>query len=134
MGESGPADATAGTTVEVRDLFFNTPARAKFLKSPATEQTAIVRVVTQLALANPRVHVRLLANGRVLLNAPAGAGLRERVGALYGFGLGGPAPRRVGRGSGGARGRRRRALRRSPGPIATTFTSSSTGGWSGTRS
>ena len=71
----------------MRDLFFNTPARAKFLKSPATEQTAIVRVVTQLALANPGVHVRLLANGRVLLNAPAGAGLRERVGALYGFGL-----------------------------------------------
>ncbi len=87
VGESGPADATAGTTVEVRDLFFNTPARAKFLKSPATEQAAIVRVVTQLALANPRVHLRLLASGRVLLNAPAGAGLRERVGALYGFGL-----------------------------------------------
>jgi DNA mismatch repair protein MutL len=86
-GEASPADAPLGTAVEVRDLFFNTPARAKFLKSPATEQTAIVRVVTQLALANPGVHVRLLANGRVLLNAPAGAGLRERVGALYGFGL-----------------------------------------------
>jgi DNA mismatch repair protein MutL len=87
VGESGPADAPAGTAVEVRDLFFNTPARSKFLKSPATEQTAIVRVVTQLALANPGVHVRLVANGRILLNAPAGAGLRERVGALYGFGL-----------------------------------------------
>jgi DNA mismatch repair protein MutL len=87
VGESGPADAPAGTAVEVRDLFFNTPARAKFLKSPATEQTAIVRVVTQLALANPGVHVRLLANGRVLMNAPAGAGLRERIGALYGFGI-----------------------------------------------
>ncbi len=86
-GEVGPADGPAGTTVEVRDLFFNTPARAKFLKSPATEQTAIVRVVTQLALANPGVHVRLTGNGRMLLNAPAGAGLRERVGALYGFGL-----------------------------------------------
>ena len=85
--QSGPADAPAGTAVEVRDLFFNTPARAKFLKSPATEQTAIVRVVTQLALANPAIHMRLVANGRVLLNAPAGAGLRERVGALYGFGL-----------------------------------------------
>jgi DNA mismatch repair protein MutL len=87
VGEAGPADGPAGTAVEVRDLFFNTPARAKFLKSPATEQAAIVRVVTQLALANPGVHVRLVANGRVLLNAPAGAGLRERVGALYGFGL-----------------------------------------------
>jgi DNA mismatch repair protein MutL len=87
VSESGPADAPAGTAIEVRDLFFNTPARAKFLKSPATEQTAIVRVVTQLALANPGVHVRLLANGRVLLNAPASQDLRERVGALYGFGL-----------------------------------------------
>jgi DNA mismatch repair protein MutL len=87
VSESGPADAPPGTAIEVRDLFFNTPARAKFLKSPATEQTAIVRVVTQLALANPSVHIRLLANGRVLLNAPASQGLRERVGALYGFGL-----------------------------------------------
>ena len=87
VSESGPADAPAGTAVEVRDLFFNTPARAKFLKSPATEQTAIVRVVTQLALANPGVHIRLLANGRVLLNAPASTSLRERIGALYGFGL-----------------------------------------------
>jgi DNA mismatch repair protein MutL len=87
VAESGPAEAPPGTAVEVRDLFFNTPARAKFLKSPATEQTAIVRVVTQLALANPGVHLRLIANGRVVLNAPAGAGLRERVGALYGFGL-----------------------------------------------
>jgi DNA mismatch repair protein MutL len=87
VGESGPADAPAGTAIEIRDLFFNTPARAKFLKSPATEQTTIVRVVTQLALANPGVHIRLLANGRVLLNAPASRDLRERVGALYGFGL-----------------------------------------------
>jgi DNA mismatch repair protein MutL len=87
VSESGPADAPPGTSIEVRDLFFNTPARAKFLKSPATEQTAIVRVVTQLALANPGVHIRLLANGRALLNAPASSNLRERVGALYGFGL-----------------------------------------------
>ena len=87
VSESGPADAPPGTAIEVRDLFFNTPARAKFLKSPMTEQTAIVRVVTQLALANPGVHMRLLANGRVVLNAPASSSLRERIGALYGFGL-----------------------------------------------
>jgi DNA mismatch repair protein MutL len=87
VAESGPADAPAGTAVEIRDLFFNTPARAKFLKSPATEQTAVVRVVTQLALAHTGVHIRLVANGRILLNAPAGASLRERIGGLYGFGL-----------------------------------------------
>jgi DNA mismatch repair protein MutL len=87
--EAGPADGPPGTTVEVRDLLFNTPARAKFLKSPATEQGAVLRVVTQLALAHPHVHVRLTANGRVLLNAPAATDLRERVGALYGHGLAG---------------------------------------------
>ena len=90
--ESGAADAPPGTSVEVRDLFFNTPARAN-PKSPATEHNAIVRVVpTQLALAHPRVHVRLQANGRVVLNAPAAGSLRERVAGLY-FGL---APRLLG--------------------------------------
>lgn len=88
VAHAGLADAPVGTTVEVRDLFFNTPARAKFLKSPATEQAAVVRVVTQLALAHPAVHVRLVGNSRVLLNAPVASSLRDRVGALYGVGLG----------------------------------------------
>ena len=85
--EAGEAELPEGTTVEARDLFFNTPARAKFLKSPPTEQAAILRVVTQLALAHPGVHLRLSANGRLALNAPRAATLRERVGSLYGFGL-----------------------------------------------
>jgi DNA mismatch repair protein MutL len=87
VGHAGPVEAPAGTVVEVRDLFFNTPVRARFLKSTATEQAAVVRVVTQAALATPPVHVRLVANGRVLLNAPPAGSLRDRVGALYGFGL-----------------------------------------------
>jgi len=85
--EAGEAELPEGTAVEARDLFYNTPARAKFLKSPATEQAAILRVVTQLALAHPGVHVRLTANGRLALNAPRAATLRDRVGSLYGFGL-----------------------------------------------
>jgi DNA mismatch repair protein MutL len=87
IGETGELDVPEGTTVEVRDLFFNTPARAKFLKSPATEQGAILRVVTQLAVAHPAVEMRLSANGRLLLQAAAAASGRERLGALYGFGL-----------------------------------------------
>ncbi len=85
--EAGEAELPEGTAVEARDLFFNTPARAKFLKSPPTEQAAILRVVTQLALAHPGVHLRLTANGRLLVNAPRAATLRDRIGSLYGFGL-----------------------------------------------
>ena len=73
-----------GTSVEVRDLFFNTPARLKFLKSPATELSASLRALTQLALAHPRVHLRVTNNARVVLTAPAANDPRQRVGALWG--------------------------------------------------
>ena len=72
-----------GTSVEVRDLFYNTPARLKFLKSPATELSASLRVVTQLALAHPHVHLRVANNARVALTAPLAADLRQRVGAVW---------------------------------------------------
>jgi len=77
-----PADS--GTSVEVRDLFFNTPARLKFLKSPATELAASLRGLTQLALAHPHVHLRVANNARAVLTAPAAADLRPRVGAVWG--------------------------------------------------
>jgi DNA mismatch repair protein MutL len=87
VDEAGEAEVPEGTTVEIADLFFNTPARAKFLKSPAAEQAAILRMVTQLVLAHPAVHVRLQTPGRTLLNAPAAGTLRDRLGALYGYEL-----------------------------------------------
>jgi DNA mismatch repair protein MutL len=74
-----------GTTVEVRDLFFNTPARLKFLKAGPTEAAAALRVVTQLALAHPEVQFRALSNGRPALTAPAAASLRDRLGAVWGY-------------------------------------------------
>jgi DNA mismatch repair protein MutL len=77
--------AQAGTTVEVHDLFFNTPARLKFLKAPATELAASVRVVGQLALAHPAVQLRVTNDGRAVLTAPAAADLRQRIGALWGW-------------------------------------------------
>ena len=77
-----PADS--GTSVEVRDLFFNTPARLKFLKSSATELSASLRALTQLALAHPRTHLRVASNGRAVLTTPAAAEPRARVGAVWG--------------------------------------------------
>jgi DNA mismatch repair protein MutL len=75
--------AEIGTTVEVRDLFFNTPARLKFLKSATTELGATLRALTQLALAHPEVQFRVAHNGRASLTAPAAKDVRERAGALW---------------------------------------------------
>ena len=77
----------AGTSVEVRDLFFNTPARLKFLKSATTELGATLRALTQLALAHPEVQFRVAHNGRASLTAPAAKDVRERVGAIWGWPL-----------------------------------------------
>jgi DNA mismatch repair protein MutL len=78
-----PVPAEVGTTVEVHDLFFNTPARLKFLKATSTELGASLRVLAPLALAHPAVRVRVSNDGRAALTAPAAAGLRERIGALW---------------------------------------------------
>ncbi len=75
--------AETGTCVEVHDLFFNTPARLKFLKAPTTELAASLRTVGQLALAHPAVQFRVTNGGRAVLTAPAATDLRQRVGALW---------------------------------------------------
>ena len=77
--------AEVGTSVEVHDLFFNTPARLKFLKAPATELAASLRTVGQLALAHPAAQFRVTNGGRAALTAPAAADLRQRIGALWGW-------------------------------------------------
>jgi len=79
----------AGTTVEVRDLFFNTPARLKFLKAGPTEVGASLRVLTQLAIAQPEVQFRATSNGRAALSAPRAGDLRERLGAVWGYDVAG---------------------------------------------
>ncbi|MDX2021578.1 MAG: DNA mismatch repair endonuclease MutL [Deltaproteobacteria bacterium] len=68
-----------GTQIEVRDLFFNTPARLKFQKTEATETSNVSEALLRLAVANPDVHFRLRANGRVLLDLPPHRDLSERV-------------------------------------------------------
>ncbi|HTH64045.1 MAG TPA: DNA mismatch repair endonuclease MutL [Gemmatimonadales bacterium] len=79
-----PAVRQQGTSVTVRGLFFNTPARRKFLRAPATETRAVSDVLTVLALARPDVAFSLTSDGRPLLDAPAAARLIERIHALWG--------------------------------------------------
>lgn len=69
----------AGTQIEVRELFFNTPARQKFLKAEATEVTNVSEALLRLALAHPGVHLRLRSNGRGVLDLPSHRDLGERV-------------------------------------------------------
>ncbi|HEX5209478.1 MAG TPA: DNA mismatch repair endonuclease MutL [Steroidobacteraceae bacterium] len=73
-----PAAHPPGTTVEVRDLFFNIPARRKFVRSAATETGHIARLIERLALSRPDVSFRLRSGERVLLDAPLPA--REPAG------------------------------------------------------
>jgi DNA mismatch repair protein MutL len=78
-----PAASPVGTSVTVRDLFYNTPARRKFLKSPTRETELIRDTVVRYALAYPGVAFRLLVNGRERFVAPPASPL-ERVGTCLG--------------------------------------------------
>jgi DNA mismatch repair protein MutL len=71
-GEPKPAAHPAGTRVEVRDLFFATPARLKFLKEPRTESSHVADALRRLAMAHPAVGFRLESEERTLLDLPAG--------------------------------------------------------------
>ena len=78
-----PAPGAVGTRVEMRDLFFATPARRKFLKSPRAESDAVEIAIRRLAIASPHVAFALEMDGRSVFNLPAQS-LAERVAALLG--------------------------------------------------
>ena len=84
VAERGPAARAPGTTVEVRDLFFNTPARRKFLASPAGELRAAIRMLESYALARPETALRLVVDGRERFEWGAAAGRRERAAQIWG--------------------------------------------------
>jgi DNA mismatch repair protein MutL len=73
-----------GTSITVRDLFFNTPARKKFLKSESTELAHIASLVTHYALAHPEKHFELHSAANAMLVAPPVAGYSERVYQVFG--------------------------------------------------
>lgn len=73
-----------GTTIIVRDLFYNVPARRKFLRSEATESFHLTNLVTHYALAHPEISFTFSNNGREVLQAPAAQDLRERAYQIFG--------------------------------------------------
>jgi DNA mismatch repair protein MutL len=73
-----------GTTIDVRDLFFNLPARQKFLRGDSAELTSIVKYLTSVALAYPRLRLAASHGPRKILSCPPVGGLRERIFQLFG--------------------------------------------------
>lgn len=80
-----PAQARRGTDITVTDLFFNTPARLKYLKSPQTELTQITDIVDRLSLANPEVAISFMHNDHEILRTPGNGNLQQVVAAIYGI-------------------------------------------------
>ncbi len=76
-----------GTTISVRDLFFNTPARRKFMRSEATENYHLAGIVTHYALAHPEIAFTMTNNGREVLRVSPAKDLRERAFQIFGAGM-----------------------------------------------
>lgn len=82
--ERSEAGCPVGTTIIVRDLFYNTPARLKFMKRDSVEASALLSTVQRLALAHPEVSVRLLRDGAEQLNTPGDGALLSAIHATLG--------------------------------------------------
>ncbi|MGC2235768.1 MAG: DNA mismatch repair endonuclease MutL [Pyrinomonadaceae bacterium] len=78
------AARSTGTTISVRDLFFNTPARRKFMRSEATENYHLTNIVTHYALAHPEIAFTLNNNGREIFRLAPAKNLRERAFQIFG--------------------------------------------------
>ena len=79
-----PCAMDIGTTIEVRHLFFNTPVRRKFMKTPSTEMGHVVEAFTRVALAFPHVHMILCSNDRVQYDLPETSRWADRIRAFFG--------------------------------------------------
>ena len=79
-----PIGCPVGTTIEVRNVFFNTPVRHKFLRSVQTEMGHSIDAMTRLALAHPHIHFTIAHNGRTIHDLPPVADIRGRIAAFFG--------------------------------------------------
>lgn len=84
IGEADVFPTDTGTTVSVENLFFNTPARAKFLKAAKNEETDITNIITRLILSHPDVAFKYTSDGKILLQS-FGGGLDEAIIEIYGY-------------------------------------------------
>lgn len=78
------AGSAKGTKITVGDIFYNTPARLKYLKSPKTELLKIVDIVNRIALGHPEISLTLASDGKVLLRTPGNGNLKQDVANIYG--------------------------------------------------
>ncbi len=83
-GEVAPCGCPVGTTAEIHNLFYNTPVRRKFMRTPQTEFGHISEAFTRIALALPRVHFTLRHNERQVFDLPVSESPVERIAALFG--------------------------------------------------
>lgn len=84
LGETMPVGCAPGTETTVRDLFFNVPARRKFLKSNSTEERHITEIMSLISLAHPDVAFELTLDGRKIISSGAGDDLMPRIRDIYG--------------------------------------------------
>jgi DNA mismatch repair protein MutL len=84
LSDVKPWGGSVGTRLEVRHLFFNTPVRRKFLRSPPTEMGHVTETFTRLALAHLGIHWTLAHNDRTVHEMPASAGLSDRIATFFG--------------------------------------------------
>lgn len=82
--QSGEAGCPDGTTIIIRDLFYNTPARMKFMKSDSVEGSRVTAAVQMQALAHPQVAITLLRDGKNILSTPGDGSLQTAVYCVYG--------------------------------------------------
>ena len=78
------AGCPAGTTIVVRDLFYNTPARMKFLKKDVVEGNSVASVMDKIALSHPEISFRFLRDGKETLHTPGDGQLKSAIYAVYG--------------------------------------------------
>jgi DNA mismatch repair protein MutL len=82
--EKKPAGCPVGTSITVRELFFNTPARYKFLKKDSIEANQVADVLSRIALGHPDISFKLSSNGETLLHTPGNGDLKSAVFCVYG--------------------------------------------------
>jgi len=82
--EIKPAGCQEGTSITVRELFYNTPARYKFLKKDSTEAGYVADILGRIALGNPDISFKLISNGSVLLHTPGNGDLKSAIFSVYG--------------------------------------------------